>query len=371
MRLPRSSKGQSSLELLIILAIGLVVLGLVISTSQQRIASSSQALSFSQAKSSVSLLAQAADAVYLEGAGARREVKFVIPDGVLSTSIAQHSISMKVASQNGGSDAAANTRALLCGNSFLPTAPGTYYIVVEGLDGCVALGANSKLIVSSTLISESAASGQSFVRTLKYSNLGNSPIQVDLSLDFVSPDVLAEFIDPADVLFTLPALGEKDVLINFTTSNSALGSNSGALYANGSEGTNLTTSIFIEVFGQTCQQQTCAGGGANVSLIEIKTYSSNSYSQLKDIFDPPEDILLEGGNWDAFSSLNLDVRDPTDAFSFSGYPKSLVTNSSGGFNGTLSAGGLTGLTGYIVRASGISAGSPEIRTANFDITSCN
>ncbi|HLC47889.1 MAG TPA: hypothetical protein VJI13_02345 [Candidatus Norongarragalinales archaeon] len=371
MRLCPDLKGQSSLELLIILAVGLIVLGLVISSSQQRLNTSQQALAFSQARSSANALAQAADAVYFEGEGSKREVLFTIPVGAIGTFLSQHSIAIRVATENGQSDASASTQSEMCANSALPSAPGTYTITVESLEGCVALGTGGSLTVSRTLISESAHPGDSFLRTVKYSNLGASPIQVDLELDFNSPDAIIEMVNPADNLFTLNSLEERDVVLNFTFLQSALGSYSGALYANGTDGTNLTTGIFLEVFGLTCGEQACSGGASNVSMIEIKTYSSNTYSQLKDIFDPPEGILIQGGNWDPNSGLTLDVRDPTDSFSLSGYPKSLAANSSGGFNDTLVSGGLAGLNGYLVRASGLSGGSPEIRTANFDILSCN
>lgn len=365
-------RGQSAVELMIVLAVGLIVLGYVISTSQSRIGSSQQALAFSIAKTSVNDLSSAADAVYYEGVGSIRQVKFIIPEGAVSTSIASNSINIRIATQQGFSDASANTKSQICPNSALPSKFGSYLISVESLANCIAIGATSNLTVSSTLISVNSYPGNWLSKSVNYSNTGSAPILVNLNLSFISPDVSVSFLNFGDDIFTLNPGQQKEIPLNITISNAALGSYSGVLKANGSEGTKLTTAIVIQVSSQNCQQQIgpCVGGG-NVSLIEIKTYSSNSYSQPKEIFDPTDTILLQGGNWDPTTSLTLDVRDPADSFSLPGYPKSLTTNSSGGFNDSLYSTGLSGLSGYIVRASGTFGGSPQTKTGNFDISACS
>ncbi len=364
-------RGQSALELLVILAVGLIVLGLVISTSQERLSSSQQALAFSIAKSSVNELAKAADSVYYEGVGARREVQFKLPEGTLATAITANSINIKVAAQTGSSDAVANTQANICINSQLPSKPGEYSIAVESLDNCIAIGALSNLTVSTTLISASAYPPITIIRSLNYSNLGDDPILVNLNLTFDSTDVVVDYVNPADQTFILNGGETKEVKLSIDLLDTALGTYSGTIEANGDNGDNLITSIVVEVFGQSCEPSTCPPGGSPVSLIKINTYSSNTYSQKKEIFDPPEEVLIQGANWGASTSLTLDVRDPTDTFSLPGYPQVITTNSTGGFSDTLSAVNLESLAGYIVKAQGEAGGTPKTRVYTFDVLACS
>ncbi|MFH1750725.1 MAG: hypothetical protein ABH863_03545 [Candidatus Micrarchaeota archaeon] len=363
-------KAQSSIELMIILAVGLIVLGFVLSTSQQRIGSSQQVLAFATATSSVNALANAADEAYFGGVGSRREVQFILPEGVLSATLSTNSIHVRLASQNGISDVVANTKGVICPNSLIPTKIGTSIVVVESLPGCIAIGANSNLTVSSTLIRVNAQPDSYLQKSLTYKNTGNSLILVNLALVFASLDVAVFLADPADEIFIIAGGQEREVWLNFSIPPEAQGTHLGNLETNGSEGTNLSTIISVSILGGSCGAQTeCPPAVSNVSLIEIKTYSSDSYSQLKEIFDPSEEISIQGGNWDPLSALDLDVRDPMDSFSLPGYPKSLTTNSSGGFNDSLLSSGLGGM-GYIVRASGLLGGIPESRTAMYDVNSC-
>ncbi|MFH0972015.1 MAG: hypothetical protein V1835_05630 [Candidatus Micrarchaeota archaeon] len=368
----RGLKAQSGVELLIILAAGIVVLGFAVYASQQRIGDSQAALAFSIAKGSAIDLANAADSVYIEGVGSKRRVSVTLPEGTLLTKISQNSINIRVAAQGGASDASANTKAKLCPNSLMPNKPGKYSITVESLDDCVAVGALSNLTVSTTLISVSTKPDTAFTRSVNYTNIGANPILVNLELGFASSGVTVAFANLGDRIFTLNAGENKEIVLDISASASALGSYSGSLKANGSSGDNLTTSIVISVYPEGCSPSVCppSAGGSNVSMIEINTYSSSSYTQQKDIFDPGEQILFQGADWDPGTQLTLDVRDPADAFSLPGYPKELLTNSTGGFNDTMLSGGIDVAIGYIVRATGAAGGKTKITTDNFGITVC-
>lgn len=368
----RGSRAQSGVELLIILAVGLVVLGFVVSSSQDKLNSSQQVLAFSVAKGSANSLASAADSVYFEGVGAKKQVQFTLPEGVTAVSISTNSINIRVGSNQAASDATALTQATICSSSLLPTKAGTYTISVESTDGCVLLGSNSNFSVSTTLLVVNSYANASTIKSINYTNKGTTPISVNLNLNFSSSAISVVFVNPSDSNFILQANSFKEVQLGITISSTALGSYSESLKAFGNNGVNLTTSIVISVSGQNCQQQTCApsSSGSNISLIDIKTYSSNSYSQLKDIFDPADTTLITGGNWDHNSVLTLDIRDPTDAYSLSGYPKNITTNSTGGFSDSMLDAGLNGLTGYIVRASGMAGGKSRIQTTNFNVNAC-
>ena len=75
-------KGQAAVELLIILAIAMTLLGAVIVTGSRQLAHGQTMLRLSQAQSSVNEIAHAADVVYKEGEGSVRKVKITIPDAV-------------------------------------------------------------------------------------------------------------------------------------------------------------------------------------------------------------------------------------------------------------------------------------------------
>ncbi len=370
----RRTKGQSSVELLIILAVGMIILAFILTSSQSRLNSSQQALAFSIAKGASQDIALAADAVYTEGVGAKRVIGYTLPEGTIGTSISQNGINIRVMGENGPSDAIATTSANLCPNSNFQSKPGTYAISVESLDGCVLIGAASNLSVSTTLLSFNAFSNSTVIKTITYANLGSAPISVNANLNFTPAEITAVFVNPLDASFPLNPGQTKNVDFKFDLSSSALGTYSGYLNATGSNGDILISNIAIDVSAAQCisqpSQPQCNPTGSNISLIDIKTYSSNSYSQIKEIFDPSENILISGGNFDPSTLLTLDVRDPTDAYSLNGYPKPLTTNSSGGFSDSLPSGGLGNLNGYIVRASGIATGSPTTQTANFNINAC-
>ena len=362
------SKAQSSLELLIILSVGMVLLGIIFSISQQRINSSQQAISLSSAKSATSALSSAADSVYFEGVGAKRQISITIPEGAVATSVTTNSISMRLQIDGGATDASSNTDAILCSNSQIPAIPGTYRISVESLDGCVLIGSASKLQVSTTLIQLSGYANSTYSKTINYTNSGNSPITVALQLSFASSDASVLLNSPSNFVL-LP--GEKmETKLGIDLFPSAIGGYSGQLKAFGSNGDNLTTLISISVSGSSCTQQICTSADGP-ALISIDTYSSNSYSQKKEIFEPPETIELMGGNWDPNSAISIDVRDSLDSFSIPNYPKALTTNSTGGFYDSFSASSLGVLNGYIVKATGTELGIPITKTSNFDVLVCS
>ncbi|MBI5224980.1 hypothetical protein HY989_03850 [Candidatus Micrarchaeota archaeon] len=361
------TKAQSSLELLIILSVGLVLLGIIFSISQQRINSSQQSIALSSAKSATSAISAAADSVYFEGVGAKRQVSITIPEGTVATSVTANSISMRLQIEGGPTDASANTNAILCSNSQLPTIPGTYRISVESLDGCVLIGTASKLEVSTTLIQLIGYANSTYNKTINYTNAGTSPITVTLQLLFASSD--ASILLASQSVFTLNPSEKMETKLGIDLFPSAIGSYSGQLKAFGSNGDNLTTLISISASGATCSQQTCTSTDG-AAVIEIETYSSASYSQKKEIFEPPETIELMGGNWDPNSAISIDVRDPSDAYSIPNYPKSLTTNSTGGFTDSFSAASLGASDGYIAKASGTELGIPKTKTSTFDALAC-
>jgi hypothetical protein len=135
-------RAQASVELLIILAIAMTLLGAIIMSGSRQLQHGQTMLRLTQARASVNDLAHAADAVYREGEGSVRKVSVTIPDGVAPDRIFVDGkfINIGVYVEGGDSDVNAISIAELKGS--LPTAPGTYWIFVGAKSGCVAIGAD-------------------------------------------------------------------------------------------------------------------------------------------------------------------------------------------------------------------------------------
>lgn len=135
-------KAQASVELLIILAIAMTLLGAIITSGSRQLQHGQTMLRLTQARSAVNDLAHAADVVYSEGEGSVRKVRVTIPDGVAPDRIFVDGrfINIGVYVEGGDSDVNAMSMAQLKGS--LPDSPGTYWIYVGNNNGCVAIGAD-------------------------------------------------------------------------------------------------------------------------------------------------------------------------------------------------------------------------------------
>ncbi|MFH1470489.1 MAG: hypothetical protein ABIF01_01965 [Candidatus Micrarchaeota archaeon] len=135
-----AKRGQAAVELLIILAIAMTLLGAVIVTGSRQLNHGQTMLRLTQARSAVNDLAHAADVVYKEGEGAVRKVRVTIPDGVSPDRVFIDGkfVNVGVYVEGGESDVNAMSVAKLSGS--LPSSPGTYWIYVGAREGCVVVG---------------------------------------------------------------------------------------------------------------------------------------------------------------------------------------------------------------------------------------
>ncbi len=135
-------RAQAAVELLIILAIAMTMLGAIIATGEKQMSHGQTILRLEQTRSSVNDLANAANVAYREGDGSVRMVRFTIPDGVAPERVFVEGkfINVGVYVEGGESDVNAMSEAELKGS--LPTSPGTYYVYAGARQGCVVIGAN-------------------------------------------------------------------------------------------------------------------------------------------------------------------------------------------------------------------------------------
>jgi hypothetical protein len=133
-------KAQASVELLIILAIAMTLLGAIIVSGSRQMAHGQTMLRLTQARSAVNDLANAADVVYREGEGSVRKVSVTIPDAVAPDKVFVDGkfINIGVYVEGGETDVNALSVAELFGE--LPKTPGTYWVFVGAKGGCVVIG---------------------------------------------------------------------------------------------------------------------------------------------------------------------------------------------------------------------------------------
>ena len=136
----KARKAQAAVELLIILAIAMTLLGAVIVTGSRQLAHGQTMLRLSQARSAANDITHAADVVYKEGEGSVRKVRITIPDGVAPERVFVDGqfVNIGVYVEGGESDINAMSVAKL--NGALPADPGSYWVYVGAREGCVVVG---------------------------------------------------------------------------------------------------------------------------------------------------------------------------------------------------------------------------------------
>lgn len=130
-------RGQSSVELVIILAATLFILALVVALSTEQMSDVTVARMKAEARATVSDLAATADSVYSQGYGARQHVFVRMPGSFdpENTFIENHVISIRVR----GTDVFATTAAPVAGT--LPSTPGGKWVwVTSSYNGTVVIG---------------------------------------------------------------------------------------------------------------------------------------------------------------------------------------------------------------------------------------
>jgi len=132
----RHSHGQSSVELLLVLAVTVLVLTVFILLSQQKLGDVSTLKEQNDAKNAVQDISAAAKEVYSQGEGARKQVYVYIPSNYdpLNSSIANRSIRLSVR----GTDYNAAEDFYVHGN--WPGTPGGHYVWVTSEGSRVRIG---------------------------------------------------------------------------------------------------------------------------------------------------------------------------------------------------------------------------------------
>jgi len=358
-------KGQAAVELVVILAVSLLVLFVIISISNDYITQLGSSKITTQARNSVDDLASAARQVYHQGEGARQQVLVTIPEGEDSSrsGVGNRTIRMNVL----GSDIVATTDFEVRGR--LPTKPGGYNVWVIAKKGYVLIGTLSLSADPGSVYahffsknqSQTSQSGVTFI------NGGDSPILVNLTLNFPIGKVNVSLHNPSDAGFSLPSGGTWPVLLDLSVSDNAFGTYSGYLYANASNGDELIIDIIVDVTSLVCTNQTCpqcAGTTCTAKYSVIETFNDSTYINFKDIFEGSEPVTISGAGWQSSSKVTLDIKGPSGS-SLPGYPRVVDTDSEGDFSIQWSpAGAMNGIYSVFTNDS------VNQRSTSFNITKC-
>ncbi|MEM3555132.1 MAG: hypothetical protein QXF56_00180 [Candidatus Micrarchaeia archaeon] len=357
-------RGQTAVELVVILAVSLLILFVIISISSQYLAELSSSKAIVEARNSVDELASTAKQVYYQGEGAKKQVFIKIPEGVnpQKTGISERTIVINVL----GTDVVARTDFDVRGR--IPTTPGGYIIWVTAKKGYVLIGTASLTAEPSAVFLHffSENETQSTNTKVIFRNDGETELDVELNMSFPEGNVNVSLSNPADKNFHLLPGEFKEVWLDVFVEKNVVGTYSGVLYANASNGDELAVPITVDVTSQLCIPPTCPATGVNCTphYMVIETFNDTSYTALKDVFDPSEDVVISGSGWEPLSQVSVDIKNPVGV-SVAGYPKIVGVNSEGIFSDTWNtAGGITGT--YTVRVND----SAKERVTTFNITAC-
>ncbi|QLJ52755.1 MAG: hypothetical protein Sv326_0580 [Candidatus Fermentimicrarchaeum limneticum] len=357
-------KGQTAVELVVILAVSLLILFVILSLSAQYLGELSSSKSMAEARNGVDDLAAAAKQVYYQGEGAKQQVFVKIPEGTdaQKSGITNRTISLNVL----GSDVVARTDFEIKGR--IPTTPGGYSVWVNAKRGYVLIGTMSLSAEPGSLFVHffSKNQSQSSQQSVVFKNDGESEMAAELNMEFPSGDVNVTFSNPSDTNFQLQPGESKEVLLDFNVAEGAFGSYGGMLYANSSNGDELAVNIIVDVTSQICTTPSCPSAGMNCTphYVVIETFNDSTYTNFKEIFDSSEYVTIGGSGWTPSSQITVDIKDPGGA-SVAGYPKLVTADQDGIFSEQWdTAGAITGT--YTVHAND----STKKRSYAFDITAC-
>ena len=153
-RTAKNRKSQSSLELMITLSFGLIILLPIVVLAFIQIAASSSTLSTTEAQQTASKLASIAQVVGSEGSPAKQLVLIQVPQSVSNIYIGTpsggvgHEVVFVVSTDAGPSDVAAYTPSNVSGS--LTESQGTYLVSVAAESSCPSDSSLSCVYISNT-----------------------------------------------------------------------------------------------------------------------------------------------------------------------------------------------------------------------------
>ncbi len=214
-------KGQASVELLIILAVSMVVLGLIISVSNNEITSINYAKANSEAQNTVNKLASTANEVFVSGPGTKKQIFISIPSGIdeNKSSISDKTIRLNI----NGTDVISESQVEVTGS--IPTESGGHWIWITSYEGYVLIG-DIQIETDKGSIYSTIAQNTSAIENIKVINNTSGNASVSVSYVWTSANVTLQLSSNS---FVVPADSNTGIDLNFTSNLFAVGNYSGEL----------------------------------------------------------------------------------------------------------------------------------------------
>ncbi len=261
------SRGQTSVEILVIMAVALVILSALVSFASQQLRIVEEQKTVKTAEVSLQKIVEAANQVYAQGSGATRTVDITWPEGLDTTytRISEHTIYIRTSNRTMYAEAI----PVLTGA--LPTNAGNYSLRIRAFDGYVAIGEIS-LSASPSSVFAPIDRNDSSSHTITIYNVGTD-VNLVFTTDWNHSDVNIS-LNKADANV---AKGSSTTLdVNFYSTINATGSYAGKLWIQG------TYSNKVETLLIPLKASVALGSASDLesypSSIEITTYSTDANS---------------------------------------------------------------------------------------------
>jgi|GEM_PF-2302881 hypothetical protein len=234
-------KGQSSLEQLLVTALGLAFIALIFYFA---ISFATDNIRAAQGKDAVEKLANAADYVYSLGPGSKDTVNLFLPEGVEFLNTSGNRIHLRISLSSGSTDIFANTKTAIIGS--LPGTSGPMTVdVISTSSGKVMIGGDL-ITCNPTTIMKSFVQGGSGTDSVSITNV------VDYTINDLGASVSGNILDLVSISTppssSLSAGASTSTGLSFSVSTSkTVGTYSGQLIVNGTNSSECSTSITVIV----------------------------------------------------------------------------------------------------------------------------
>lgn len=262
-----SQRGQTSVEMLVIMAIGVVILSTFVGFASQQLQLVQEQKAVKTAEVSLQRIVDAANDVYAQGKGATRNVEITWPDGIDSnyTSISDKTILVKVY----GRFIYATTLPTVVGS--LPTSSGYHILRIRAFDGFVTIGDVSLAATPSSVFSPMNRDENSG-HTIVFHNAGadaNLVFTTDWNYDDIDVNI-------NHASGSIASGSNYSLDVNFSAGPMATGSYTGKLRVQGTFANKVETLIVPLTAAVSLNNQTDLT--VYPSSVDISTYQSDTNS---------------------------------------------------------------------------------------------
>lgn len=329
----KDRKGQGGVEYVVLFTFTVAFFLIVVYVANEQLNIINKQQKLEQTKLAVKEIADAATQVYQQGAGARKIVNVVFPEGVSGDGIIINN-SIHVIFE--GTDIVYPLNFPISGS--IPTSPGSHDISFVSYGSSVSIGV-AEFSVSPSSISFSTCSNSSeqiLTQTLTVENKMNTTNQINASVTWSNP---GSTLSLSENNFTLNVSETKNVNVYLNVSPNTVGQFNGNIEFL-SSGYSFIVPIYLN-------SQACGGISSNVSYILVETYNDSAYTIPTSSYSMSFLVNITTTGWLPNSNITLDLKDQGGT-SMPGYPKLVQTDGSGVYSETWTP---TGYSNYTVIAN--------------------